>query len=74
MSATPDNPVRNAANGEGHPQTFWQRLAQSLDRLVVNRSRQAVPAVALRRSKYELRRCRRMLNDSVQTRHEQTAP
>jgi hypothetical protein len=60
----------SAANEGAEPQTIWQRIArgigQALDRFVVDRSRRAVPAVVLRRSKYDHDRCRRlMLGDSV---------
>ena len=68
MGVFPTDPESSAANGVGQPQTFWQRIAQSLDQLVVNRSRHAVPAIALRRSKYEFARCRRLLHGSTQTR------
>jgi hypothetical protein len=50
-----------AANGSGQPQTFWRRIAQTLDRLVVQRSRRAIPAMLLRRSKYDHDRCRRLM-------------
>lgn len=49
----------------GQPQTFWQRLARALDRLVVQRSRHAVPANMLRRSKNVHDRCRRMIHEPI---------
>jgi hypothetical protein len=68
MGVVPTNPARSAANDGSEPQTFWQRIVQSLDQLVINRSRQAVPAIALRRSKYEFARCRHLLYDTTHAR------
>jgi hypothetical protein len=61
MGVIANNPARSAANGAAEPQTFWQRISRALDRFVVCRSQRAVPAVALRRSKHDLDRCRRLL-------------
>ena len=62
MSADPTDSKDSLAKPARGPWTFWQRIAQSLDRFVVSRSQRAVPAVALRRSKYVHDRCRRMLH------------
>lgn len=51
-----------AGNKKAEPLTFWQRIAQLLDRCVVNRTYRGIPTTELRRSKYELNRCRRMLH------------
>ena len=56
------NDGASAADQAGQPQTLWQKFAQALDRLVVNRSHRAVPAMALRRSKHDHDRCRRMMH------------
>jgi hypothetical protein len=64
MGVIPTDPARGAANRRGGPQTFWQRIARLLDRLVVDRSYRMVPAAALSRSRYELNRCRRTLHDA----------
>lgn len=68
MGVIPTNPTRSGENGGSELRSIWQRIAQSLDQLVVNRSRQAVPAIALRRSKYEFSRCRRLLHGSTDIR------
>lgn len=61
MGVIATDPASSAANRAGEPQTFWQRISQALDRFVVCRSQRVVPAVALRRSKYDLDRCRRLM-------------
>jgi hypothetical protein len=43
-------------------QTFWQKIAHALDRLLVDRSYRAVPATALRRAKHDRDRCRRLMH------------
>lgn len=50
-----------APNGAAKPPGFWQRLAQALDWLVIYRIRREVSASALRRSRHEVERCRRLL-------------
>ena len=44
--------------------SVWQRLAQSLDAYFVDRSKRAVPGITLRRSKYDIERCRRLMHRS----------
>ena len=62
MNVVPADPANTAANRAEEPPTIWKKLAQALDRLVVSRSHRAVPAMALRRSKYDHDRCRRMMH------------
>jgi hypothetical protein len=40
---------------------FWQRLARVLDTSFANRSKRAMPVDALRRSRRDIERCRRLL-------------
>jgi hypothetical protein len=61
MGINPAASARRAANGEGEPHTFWQRIAQSIDTLVANRTKRTVPQIVLRRSQYDLDRCRRLI-------------
>jgi hypothetical protein len=63
MGVIPIDTARRAANKK--PLTFWQRIAQLVDRHIVDRSSREVPSIALRRSKYDLNRCRRMLHESA---------
>lgn len=53
-------PVVGAARSGG----VRQKLAQTLDKYLADRSRRAVPESALRRCKREADRCRRLLIDS----------
>jgi hypothetical protein len=40
---------------------FWRKLAQVLERHRVERTKRAVPEIALRRSKHEVERFRRLM-------------
>ena len=53
-----------AAAGEPTRHSFWQRLARIVDRHFADRSRRAVSPLTLRRSKYDVDRCRRLLGKS----------
>lgn len=61
MDIIPADKEQNAAIGGGEPQTLWQKIAQALDRFASQRSHRIVPAMALRRSKYDHDRCRRLM-------------
>ena len=66
MSAlSPDEPP-GAANREVKPQGFrpkgfWPKLARALEAFFINRTKHAVPEIELRRSRYEIKRCRRLM-------------
>lgn len=62
MSVTPADQSPSVKTGAAQPVGFWQRLAQALDAYVVKRSKRAVPAITLRRSRHELARCRRLVH------------
>jgi hypothetical protein len=55
---------RPAFEGAAKP-GFWQRLAQALDASFANRSKRAMPVDALRRSRRDIERCRRLLGRDV---------
>jgi hypothetical protein len=61
MSVMPDKPPAAAAGAPGRA-GFWQRLGQALDAYLADRSRRAVPATLLRRSKHDIARCRRLMH------------
>jgi hypothetical protein len=61
MSVIPTHVGRAKASVGWDLQTFWRKIAHALDRLVVYRSHRFVPAAALRRSKYDHDRCRRLM-------------
>jgi hypothetical protein len=44
---------------------FWQRLARALDTGFANRSKRAMAVDALRRSRRDIERCRRLLRRGV---------
>jgi hypothetical protein len=44
---------------------FWHRLARALDASFANRSKRAMPIEALRRSRRDIERCRRLLRRDV---------
>ena len=44
---------------------FWQRLTRVLDASFANRSKHAIPVDALRRSRRDIERCRRLLRRDV---------
>ncbi len=44
---------------------FWHRLAQTLDEHFAARSKRAVPAATLRRSKHDIDRCRRLMRKNA---------
>lgn len=61
MGIVATDTARNVANRAAEPPMFWRRMSRALDRLVVRRSRDATSAMALRRSKYDFDRCRRLM-------------
>lgn len=65
MSVVPVDEPPGAASRAAKPPGFWQRLAQTLDRLCADRTKRAVPEVALRRSQHEVERCRRLMLKST---------
>ena len=60
-------PSDTAPNGAIDPQArpFWQRIAQAIDHFMAQRSQRAVPAPALRRSRDDIKRCRRLIISSL---------
>lgn len=58
-------PVDEPPSTTTKPEGFWQRLMRALDRHFVERSKQAVPAVTLRRAKREIDRCRRLMRETA---------
>jgi len=61
MNVSLTDPKDMTASGPGGLRTFWKRVAQIFDQLVLNRSRDAVPRLLLRRSKHDYDRCRRLM-------------
>ena len=44
---------------------FWRRLARALDAGLASRARRAIPVDALRRSRRDIDRCRRLMRSGV---------
>jgi hypothetical protein len=61
MGVMPSGRARSAAT-RLEAQSFWQRIARSLDRFFAKRSRQAVAASIARRSKYDIKRCHQLMS------------
>jgi hypothetical protein len=53
--------------------SVWRRLAQAVDAYCARRSKQMVPGPALRRSRREMNRCRRLVHKPVAIRIEDGA-
>ena len=65
MSVVPvDEPPGVTAAKRGR---FWRWLAQTLDQHFAARSKRAVPAAILRRSKHDIDRCRRLMRKNALT-------
>jgi len=61
MSVIPTDVKSTKGNGGWEFETFWQKIAEALDRLVINQSSRAIPAIALRRARHVGHRCRRLM-------------
>ena len=61
MRVIPVDKPPGAAGGSAKPRGFWQRLAQTLDDYLAERTKRAVPDATFRRSRHEIDRCRRLM-------------
>lgn len=61
MRVIPADKPPGVARGQARSRSFWQRLAQTLDDYLVERTKRAVPDAAFRRSRHEIDRCRRLM-------------
>jgi len=64
MSVLPADEPPRMFGGAAKP-GFWHRLAQALDARFEYRSKRAMPAAALRRSRRDIERCRQLLRKGV---------
>jgi hypothetical protein len=55
------NPVRTQTDVANTAAGFWRRFGQALEAYSVDRTKRAVPEIALRRSKHEIDRYRRLM-------------
>jgi hypothetical protein len=64
MSVLPADELPRVFGGAAKP-GFWYRLAQALDTSFADRSKRAMPAIALRRSRRDIEHCRQLLRKGV---------
>jgi hypothetical protein len=65
MSVVPVDKPPGVASTAAERQGLWHRLAQALDRHLVDRSKRAIPATTLRRSELDIDRCRRLMHKNA---------
>ena len=68
MGVVPFNKSRGPEK-TGAPRTTLQRIVRALDHLVARRRQRVVPAIALRRSDRDVRRCRQLVLQRANDRH-----
>ena len=61
MSAISVDEPPGRARNTAKPAGFWRSLAKMLDAYLADRTKRAVPEFALRRSRIEVARCRRLM-------------
>jgi len=65
MSVIPAHELGGAGNAAPKPESFWQRLSRAIDAYLADRTKKAIPAITLRRSRQEIARCRRLMHSRV---------
>ena len=65
MSVIPAHELGGAANAAPKPESFWQGLSRAIDAYLAERTKKAIPAITLRRSRHEIARCRRLMRSRV---------
>ena len=65
MSVIPADEFGGAGNAAPKPKSFWQRLSRAVDAYLAARTKKAIPAITLRRSRHEIMRCRRLMHRSI---------
>ena len=65
MSVIPAHELGGAANAAPTPESVWQRLSRAIDAYLAERTKKAIPAITLRRSRHEIARCRRLMRSRV---------
>ena len=57
--------LAGAGSAAPKPESLWQRLLRAIDAYLADRTKKAIPAISLRRSRHEIARCRRLLRSRV---------
>jgi hypothetical protein len=65
MSVIPALELGAVANAAPKPEGFWQRLSRAIDPYLADRTKKAIPAITLRRSRHEMARCRRLMRSRI---------
>ena len=65
MCVTPAHELGGAADAAPKPESFWQGLSRAIDAYLAERTKKAIPAITLRRSRHEIARCRRLMRSRV---------
>ena len=65
MSVIPADKSGGAGDAAPKPESFWQRLSRAVDAYLAERTKKAIPAITLRRSRHEIMRCRRLMHRSI---------
>ena len=65
MSVIPAHELGGAVDAAPKPESFWQKLSRAIDAYLAERTKKAIPAITLRRSRHEIERCRRLMRSRV---------
>ena len=65
MSVIPADESGGAGNAAPKPKSFRQRLSRAVDAYLADRTKKAISAIALRRSRHEIMRCRRLMRSRI---------
>ena len=65
MSVIPAHELGGAADAAPKPESFWQGLSRAIDAYLAERTKKAILAITLRRSRHEIARCRRLMRSRI---------
>ena len=65
MCVIPAHELGGAADAAPKPESFWQGLSRAIDAYLAERTKKAIPAITLRRSRHEIAQCRRLARSRV---------
>ena len=65
MCVIPAHELGGAADAAPKSESFWQGLSRAIDAYLAERTKKAIPAITLRRSRHEIARCRRLMRSRV---------
>jgi hypothetical protein len=65
MRVIPADEPGGAGDAAPKPEGFRQGLSRAIDAYLADRTKKPIPAITLRRSRYEIARCRRLARSRV---------